>query len=85
MSDEPDEEYQASDDVMMRAFGELLPPGAVVTGYVVMATWMDAEDDSRIFGMAPPGQLSTTTLGMAGWIDERERHLIRERLYEDDD
>lgn len=64
-------------EIVEAAFGEILLPGEVLTGWVVLATLMDSDGDQRVYQLAPPGQVTTTTLGLLAHADTVERRSIQ--------
>ena len=75
MSDDPEQREHA--DIIEAAFGEILQPGEVLTGWAVMATLMDADGEQRIYGLCPPEQLATTTLGLLDYGLTCERRNVQ--------
>jgi hypothetical protein len=50
--------------VIERAIGECLDDDCIVTGFVVVATFIDGDGDPYVFSRAAEGQAHATTLGM---------------------
>jgi hypothetical protein len=60
----------------------------MVTGYVVLAEWIDDDGDGQFFGAALKDQTASRSIGMIVYGEEHERELMRlniRREWEDDD
>lgn len=76
MSDEPDER-----EAFERAFGEVLQPGEILTGWCVVASLMGADGVQRLYSATMDGQTASTDIGLLRYgLIGAERHV--ERLWD---
>ena len=80
MSDDEREAFE-------RAFGEVLQPGEVLTGWCVVASLMDVDGVQRLYSATMDGQTASTDIGLLRYgLIGAERHVERlwDREFDDD-
>ena len=67
------------------ALGANLDDGEVLTGWVIAATYLDADGNQRVYCQSNPGAMSHATLGLLEYVAVGERQTIAEAFRDADD
>lgn len=70
------------------AFGEILEPGEILTGWVLVASLIDSDGDQRLYTTTMEGQTRSTDIGLLEYASIGARRAIErewDREFDEDE